>query len=330
MRLRLERNRGPIYFAAAVLAAALVLLPTPYSLILPGRAVDLRDVVTVSGRTHDATHVYMTDVTFVPRVRLLGLIEALQPGAHIVKSEQVVPDGQDAIEYEDAMREAMSESQEIAAVVAERAAGLKVPMPRGRLMVVYFSPTAPSKNVLHFGDMILAINGHPTPARANVQRALSHTRPGSSVHVHVLRRGGPVTLSVPTIDYDGRAALGVYLTSIYERPRLPVGVAFHLPKVSGSSAGLMFALDVYRTLANSAPTNERIAGTGTISYDGTVGPIEGARQKVIAAKYAGATLFLVPTDNYADVKGMDGIKIVPVANFTQALAAIGVKHAASR
>ncbi|MBV9270391.1 MAG: PDZ domain-containing protein, partial [Candidatus Eremiobacteraeota bacterium] len=240
MRVRLERNRGPIYFAAAVLAAALVLLPTPYSLILPGRAVDLRDVVTVSGRSHDASYLAMTDVTFVPRVRLLGLVEALQPGAHIVKSDQVVPDGQDAIEYEDAMREAMSESQSIAAAVAERAAGFKVPLPRGRLMVVYFSASAPSKSVLRFGDMILSVNGQPTPARANVQRALSRTRPGAKAQVRVLRRGGAVTLAVPTIDYDGRPALGVYLTSIYERPHLPVGVAFHLPKVSGSSAGLMF------------------------------------------------------------------------------------------
>ncbi|MBV9269573.1 MAG: ATP-dependent protease LonB, partial [Candidatus Eremiobacteraeota bacterium] len=76
---------------------------------------------------------------------------------------------------------------------------------------------------------------------------------------------------------------------------------------------------------NAVPTNERIAGTGTISYDGTVGPIEGARQKVIAAKYAGATLFLVPTDNYSEVRDMPGIRIVPVSNFNHALASICIE-----
>jgi PDZ domain-containing protein len=248
----------------------------------------------------------------------------LIPGARLVWDNEVVPTGQTANEYEDAMREAMSESQEMAAIVAERAAGLHVPVPRGRLMVVYFSETSRSKNALKLGDMLIAINGRRTPTRAQVHHALANVKPGATVGATVLRRGKYVDINIPTMNYDGRPALGVYLTTIYERPRLPVSVAYHLPQVSGSSAGLMFALDIYRSITGSHPNVASVAGTGTIAYDGSVGAIEGTRQKVVAAEHAGADVFLVPTDNYAEVKDMHGIRIVPVTNFDQALGALGI------
>lgn len=325
MRFRFQHNRGPVYLAAAVLAAALAIVPTPYSLILPGHAVDLHGVVAVSGHAGGESHLYMTDVRFIPRVHALGLVRALIPGARLLRSNDAVPSGQTANEYEDTMREAMSESQEMATIVAERAAGLHVPVPRGRLMVVYFSQTSRSKNALKLGDMLLSVNGQRTPTRAQVHHALANVKPGSVVPVKVLRRGQYTDVNVPTMNYDGRSALGVYLTMIFERPRLPVPVAFHLPKVSGSSAGLMFALDIYRSITGARPNVDRVAGTGTIAYDGSVGAIEGARQKVVAAQAAGAQLFIVPADNYAEVRDMTGIRIVPVNTFDQALHAIGVQ-----
>ena len=86
----------------------------------------------------------------------------------------------------------------------------------------------------------------------------------------------------------------------------------------------MFALEIYRTLRPGRQAgSERIAGTGTIAYDGSVGPIEGAAQKVVAARNAGAKLFLVPDENYNEVAGTPGIRIIPVKDFAQALKAIG-------
>jgi PDZ domain-containing protein len=86
----------------------------------------------------------------------------------------------------------------------------------------------------------------------------------------------------------------------------------------------MFALEIYRTLRHMpTPGNLRIAGTGTIAYDGSVGPIEGATQKVIAARNAGASVFLVPQENYSEIAGTPGIRVVPVKDFRAALHAIG-------
>ncbi|HET9096494.1 MAG TPA: S16 family serine protease, partial [Candidatus Baltobacteraceae bacterium] len=153
-----------------------------------------------------------------------------------------------------------------------------------------------------------------------VIHALAGVRPESSVRMAVMRGGSEVTVNVPTMHYRDRTALGAYLTTIYQRPQIPVAVSFHLPDVSGSSGGLMFALDIYRRLRpNALRAAQPVAGTGTIAYDGSVGPIEGAAQKVIAARRAGAKIFFVPRQNYKEIADTKGIRIIPVASFRQAL-----------
>jgi Lon-like protease len=57
-----------------------------------------------------------------------------------------------------------------------------------------------------------------------------------------------------------------------------------------------------------------IAGTGTISPAGAVGPIGGIALKMIAARHKGATVFLAPAGNCADVRGAipKGLEVVKV------------------
>ena len=64
----------------------------------------------------------------------------------------------------------------------------------------------------------------------------------------------------------------------------------------------------------------KIAGTGTISLDGKVGPIGGVEQKVAAAEGAGAEYFLSPPENYAAAKSVARhIKVIKVATAEQAI-----------
>ena len=322
MRLRLARNRIAIYLAVAVLGALCAFAPTPYSLILPGHAVDLGDVVSLTG-VSPQTHLYLTDVRFATRVTPLELLSAFVPGVRVIRTEAVLPRGITTSQYEDAQREAMSESQAIAAAVAERAAGYPIAAPRSRVMVLYFASDAFASRVLRPLDVIAAINGRPVFTSAQLAATMRGIKAGSVVRVAVLRRGTTHSFPVRTSSFRGRTVLGTYLTTMYQAPHLPVAVHYHLPHVAGSSGGLMFALEIYRSLKRAPlPRDFRIAGTGTIAYDGTVGPIEGATQKVAAARSAGATLFLVPSDNYAEVSGTPGIHVVPVATFADALKAV--------
>jgi PDZ domain-containing protein len=280
-------------------------------------------VVSVDGRPTPDTAFYLTDVRFASHVTAFQLGAGLLPGAQILRTGEIVPGSMTAVEYEGVEREAMSESQSIAAVVAERAAGLKVPYPRSRVLVIYFSATSRADGPLRPLDMLVSLNGHPIASNVDVVHALTGVRPGSAVRMAVVRRGTERTVRVPTIRYGNRTALGAYLTTIYQRPHIPVAVSFHLPDVSGSSGGLMFALDIYRRLRpHRLHVTQPVAGTGTIAYDGSVGPIEGAKQKAMAARRAGAKIFLVPRDDYQEVARMRGIRVIPVSTFRQALRAL--------
>jgi PDZ domain-containing protein len=92
--------------------------------------------------------------------------------------------------------------------------------------------------------------------------------------------------------------------------------------VGGPSAGLMFALTVYDLVSPGDLTGGRkIAGTGTISLDGTVGPIGGVERKVVAAELAGAEYFLSPPENYAAaLAAARDIQVVRVATAEEAIA----------
>ncbi|MFN2527968.1 MAG: PDZ domain-containing protein [Candidatus Baltobacteraceae bacterium] len=313
------RNRVLTYIVAAFMAAAISFAPTPYSLILPGSAIDVRDVLTVAGHKPPAQHYYMTDVTLQERVSPLMLLQGLMPGARIVHTEEVLPKGVTIAQFDDLMKHAMNESQSIAAVVAERAANLGVRIPESSVSIGHFDPSSQAQRDLQPGDVLRTVNGKPVTTTVTVQNALFKLKPGDQVNVTYWRKGRMHRARVKTMAIKGETRLGVYLLASFAAPHLAVPVEFKPFSVSGSSGGLMFAMDIYRTLKPAPSPVAKIAGTGTISYDGIVGPIEGAPQKLIAARRAGATVFFVPRENYSEIAGSHDMKVVPVHTFDEAL-----------
>ncbi len=76
---------------------------------------------------------------------------------------------------------------------------------------------------------------------------------------------------------------------------------FHIKEtnVGGPSGGLLQTLALYNALVPEDITKGRkIAGTGTIELDGTVGPIGGIQQKIYTAFDDNIEIFLCPAENY--------------------------------
>ncbi len=99
-------------------------------------------------------------------------------------------------------------------------------------------------------------------------------------------------------------------------------MTIRLKEVGGPSAGLMFALGIIDKLGPDSLTGGRyIAGTGTITPAGEVGPIGGIPQKLIAAKEKGAVAFLVPAGNCAEAAASApaGLLLIEVGTLTAAL-----------
>jgi len=106
--------------------------------------------------------------------------------------------------------------------------------------------------------------------------------------------------------------------------RLPLKVRIDAGGVGGPSAGLAFALEVLEQLGRNVTHGHRVAATGEIFADGTVGPIGGIKQKTIGARRAHVDAFLVPAgDNAREARRYaHGLRIIPVETFPQALRAL--------
>jgi PDZ domain-containing protein len=96
------------------------------------------------------------------------------------------------------------------------------------------------------------------------------------------------------------------------------------PNVGGGSGGLMFALAVYDKITPGDLLGGRtVAGTGTISADGTVGAIGGIQEKIAGAQAAGAKVFFVPAQNCDDTKGASTtMTLVKVSTLSDAINAL--------
>jgi PDZ domain-containing protein len=91
--------------------------------------------------------------------------------------------------------------------------------------------------------------------------------------------------------------------------------------VGGPSAGMMFTLGIIdKVTAQNETGGKIIAGTGTIDDKGNVGAIGGINLKMLGALRDGATWFLAPADNCADVVGNipNGLNVIKVSTLDEA------------
>jgi Lon-like protease len=151
-------------------------------------------------------------------------------------------------------------------------------------------------------------------------------RVGDPVRFTIHRYGKTIPLTLRTVAASPgshRGIVGILLNQATDI-RLPLRVTIDSRQVGGPSAGLAFALDVLEELGHNILHGHKVAATGEIFADGTVGPIGGIKQKTIGAREAGVDAFLVPAgENARDArKGADGLRIIPVESFAQALHAL--------
>ena len=165
--------------------------------------------------------------------------------------------------------------------------------------------------------MITGLNGLPIQTPNELIDQIKAQNPQATVHLNIVRdqqSHGSERTADHTDDHQYHHRAWVLRL---DQPGVDVQLPFPVqivPEkiVGGPSAGLMFTLAVYNAVTPTDITGGRkIAGTGTISLDGTVGPIGGVQQKVAAAEAAGAEYFLSPVENYDDARAVaQQIKVV--------------------
>lgn len=192
------------------------------------------------------------------------------------------------------------------------------------MTVVEVEPDSPADGVVEAGDVLVTANGRRLADVDELREIVAENGTQQPAALVVDRGGARLELEVTPSMSEGAARLGVHIASEWD---WPIDVRIQLENVGGPSAGMMFALGIIDKLTPGSLTGgEVIAGTGTISAAGEVGPIGGIRQKLYGALGAGASWFLAPTRNCDQVVGHvpDGIRVLPVATLDEAVDVLGL------
>lgn len=188
----------------------------------------------------------------------------------------------------------------------------------------------PAAGILQSGDAIDAVNGIPVPTVEAFTSVLKTTQPGQNISVDYRRKNAPAGTARITLGETTDRDYGYVGIAVLQAPWAPFVIDFNLANVGGPSAGLMFSLAVVDKLtAGELNGSKFIAGTGTITENGQIGPIGGITHKIVSARRAGATVFLVPARNCAEARSVhdDTIKLVKVETLSQTIDALGTVNA---
>lgn len=311
----------------AVLAFATV---QPGQLVLrPGGALEVPPRVQFVDRPEDpvAGRLMLTTVA-ISEPNLFGLLRAaLDDDAEVIAKEAVIPEGVEPSAYFEAQRQVFVESGQVAAAVGLRAAGLDAEIAGDGAEVLGFAPDSPAAAQLQPRDLIVGVEDAEVDLASELVAELTRYQVGDEVTLVVKRGEETLRPQVRLVRLgDGeRAGLGVGVATVNRSVRLPFEVRISDEQIGGPSAGLMIALSVYDLADPRDLTAGRsVAGTGTMSPSGMVGPVGGVEQKVRAAIEAGATHFLVPPAEAAAAHAEAGnrMQVFEVNTLKEAIAAL--------
>ena len=193
------------------------------------------------------------------------------------------------------------------------------------VLVVGLLDDSPVKDKLYKNDLITSINDQIVKSSTEFISLLKTYDIGDVVEIGLVRNEEDIkikTTLIEHVEYENEPMVGFLASTPNQKFVYPFEVDINTGNVGGPSAGMMMALNVYNLLTeNDITAGNKIAGTGTIEIDGSVGPVGGVKQKVIAAKKANASLILVPTANFseANIYSDENTSIIAVDSFKEAL-----------
>jgi PDZ domain-containing protein len=321
--------------ATLILVAIAFLLPVPFVKLAPGPTfnvigdADGQPVISIEGAaTFPVTG--SLDMTTVresggPRGGLT-FIDAIaswfDPQDAVVPRELIYPDdvsGED-VQARQAALFSTSKSDAIAAALNY----LELPLTSEVIATAVYAGT-PADGIFEAGDQIRALDGASVTEPRQVVEAVQGAPEGTEFTFDIRRLGTDSTITVTSEDNPEKPGTPYIGIGVGEFFAAEFDIDFTLADIGGPSAGLIFATGIVDKLTpEDLAAGKTVAGTGTITPEGEIGPIGGIRQKLAGAQNNGAELFLMPATHCAEAEGHipDGLTVAPVKTLTEAIDAI--------
>lgn len=264
-----------------------------------------------------------------------ALVGVLDPDVDVLTRDEkfgaITPSEQQRLGFQ-----AMTTAKQIAEYVALNRLGYDVSIAYGKLIIeqlVCEKVPRPKSACLQLdlGDTITAFDGVEIPVLSDLFPLMADYAPGDIVKVTVRPHKSSASLTkevelIASPDDPGRTIIGVWPADT-RTVKLPFEVGIDTNLIGGPSAGLAFTLALLDELTPGELTGGiKVAATGTIDGDESIGAIGALRQKTVAVKASGAKVFFVPSSQSREeldaarrVAGSQ-LRIAPVANLGEVLA----------
>ncbi len=285
-------------------------VPLPYVAYAPGSAQSIEPLVQVpKGKGFDSPGnlLFLTVSVRTKEPALQALVDWLDPNVDLVPYDDVYPKQGDRKKDVKENQVAMTDSKVTAEQVAFEKLGLPVRVTGTGVVVTRVAGDLPVHGKLKTGDVITEVDGQPSGTSDELTRLVRLHQPGDEVKLTVEAGGNgaaaPVTVKLSKSAQTGKPIIGVNVAGRGLKYDFPFKVNIDSGNVIGPSGGLVFTLAVIDKLTPGSLTGgHKVAVTGEITADGSVQPIGGVTQKLVAAEGAGADAMIVPASDFTEAK----------------------------
>ena len=269
-----------------------------YNIYSPGGLINLNDRIETNNKYTEEGSFNLTYVTarsgIIPNILLSYII----PSWDLVPTSDVKVDDESMKEVNLRNRIYLEETSYNAIIAAYKEAGKPYTVNSTDLKVTYIIDK--DNNNLEVGDTIKEINGVKIDSYETLKQEKDKYKENDKLNIKVLRNNKEKECyAILKKDKNNNLTIGIYLATLKNVSTLEEVKYVFKNNESGSSRGLMCALEIYNRITDYDITKgDIIAGTGSIDENGIVGDIDGVKYKLKGAVKNKAKVFIVPSGNY--------------------------------
>lgn len=315
-------KENKLYVITMLLIIIISNIRLPYYVDAPGGTININDRIIADNKTEykgSLNMLYVTQYQATIPIYLMSYITKDWELESITES-QISNETYEEIDTRNKIM--LNNSIANATYVAYKEAGKQIDTKSIKHLVV---ATLKDDINIKIGDEILQINNTPIDSLNDIKEIIDANNIGDTLKIKLNRNSKTIEVNTKISNVEGQKALGIVVMTNYEYETNPNIKLKFKSSESGSSGGLMMSLSIYSAISGKDILKGRnIAGTGTIDIDGTVGPIDGIKYKIIGAVKNNMDIVLVPSDNYKEAKKVVkdnnyDIKLVEVKTFKDAI-----------
>ncbi len=295
----------------------------PYAIYSPGGLISLEDRIKIDNEYKETGSLNMTYVSMREANIAYLLIGLINPNWEIEKVSDLTMSNESLEDMQIRDHVYLEESIDNAVIAAYTLIGKELTITNENNMIVYISNEADTN--LKMKDIIISADNETVTSIEKLREIVSSKEVGEKINL-LIKRNDELTEGYITVKMiDGEKMAGISFVTLYDYEANPKVEITSKTSESGPSGGLMLALQIYNRLTEYDLTKGlKIAGTGTISKDGSVGAIGGVNHKILAAIKEEADIFLVPKDNCEEAhetydKKDTTMKMICVATLSEAI-----------